>query len=298
MDKTLWGAVRDAVRSADRSIPRVGRRPRFTDRLVVKMYFWSVAHDRPRRFAARRDSYHGPMRPRELPSYSQFCRRLKSPRVVAMIAHTNERLRAQAVEDKDTGGLAFIDGKALAVSESSADPDARTGRGNGRFSRGYKLHAIGDESGRVLDFEVRPLNEAEPRVSRETLAPRLASGLLLIGDGNYDSKRLYAAVGASGSRFLAPVRKAPRGRRASSRTTPERLEAVRAWEEEPEATRALYRRRTQIERIFSALSCVGGGLGPLPAWVRRLDRVRLWVTAKIALYHARLVVKKRSREGD
>ena len=32
----------------------------------------------------------------------------------------------------------------------------------------------------------------------------------------------------------------------------------------------------------------GGGLTTLPPWVRRLDRVTRWVTAKIAIYHPRL----------
>jgi hypothetical protein len=32
----------------------------------------------------------------------------------------------------------------------------------------------------------------------------------------------------------------------------------------------------------------GGGLGPLPAWIRRLERTRRWVGCKIVLYHARL----------
>jgi hypothetical protein len=32
----------------------------------------------------------------------------------------------------------------------------------------------------------------------------------------------------------------------------------------------------------------------LPPWVRRLDRVTRWVTAKIAIYHARLQVRKRA----
>ena len=56
--------------------------------------------------------------------------------------------------------------------------------------------------------------------------------------------------------------------------------------------RALLDLRDQIERIFSALTCFGGGLTPLASWVRRLDRVTRWVTAKIAIYHARLRCRK------
>lgn len=50
--------------------------------------------------------------------------------------------------------------------------------------------------------------------------------------------------------------------------------------------------RGGIERNFSTLTCGGGGLGPLPAWVRSLARVRRWVGAKIALYHARLQLRR------
>ena len=46
---------------------------------------------------------------------------------------------------------------------------------------------------------------------------------------------------------------------------------------------ALYKQRSAIECRFGTLTCVGGGLGPLPAWVRRFQRVRNWVQAKIIL---------------
>ena len=47
MDKDVWRVIRAVIRAADTSIPRVGRRPTFSDQLIVKMYFWTVAHDRP-----------------------------------------------------------------------------------------------------------------------------------------------------------------------------------------------------------------------------------------------------------
>ena len=56
--------------------------------------------------------------------------------------------------------------------------------------------------------------------------------------------------------------------------------------------RDLLQPRDQVERIFSALSCFGGGLTTIPPWVRRLDRVSRWVAAKIAIYHARLRIRK------
>jgi hypothetical protein len=44
--------------------------------------------------------------------------------------------------------------------------------------------------------------------------------------------------------------------------------------------KALDKARTAIERSFGHASCFGGGLGPLPAWVRGQERVRTWVWAK------------------
>ena len=45
--------------------------------------------------------------------------------------------------------------------------------------------------------------------------------------------------------------------------------------------------RNAIERRFGAWVSFGGGLGPLPAWVRRFSRVRNWVQAKILVAGAR-----------
>jgi hypothetical protein len=291
VDKDVWTVLRNAIRSAERSVPRIGRRPLFSDRLIAQMYFWTVAHDRPRNFAARRDNYSSLFRPRRLPSYSQFCRRLHEPRVIAMIEHVHHRLATSP----QPVNLAFIDGKAMPVSESSKDPDARTGRGHGKFSRGYKLHALATRDGRIPLFCVRPMNEAEPRISREVILPQLPPGLVVIGDGNYDSKHLYDLVRERGSWFFAPPKKQPQKRTSWRRTTPARREAVEVWEQRPRLAKTVYKLRTEIERIFSRLSCFGGGLAPLPAWVRRLDRVTLWVTAKIAIYHARLLLREQRK---
>lgn len=293
MDKDVWQIIRNAIRSADRSVARFGRRPQFSDRLILQMYFWTVAHDRPRCFAAKRDNYSSAFRPRNLPSYSQFCRRLHDARVLAMIEHVHHRLSASPQPVK----LAFIDGKALPVSESSKDPDARTGRGHGKFSRGYKLHALATEDGRITHFRVRPMNEAEPRVTREQIMPLLPAGIVVIGDGNYDSKFLYDLARERGSWFFAPPKKQPQVRTSWRKTSNARREAVEVWEQKPQLAKAVYKLRTEIERIFSRLSCFGGGLSPLPAWVRRLDRVTLWVTAKIAIYHARLQLREERRRA-
>jgi hypothetical protein len=52
--------------------------------------------------------------------------------------------------------------------------------------------------------------------------------------------------------------------------------------------RALYRARTALERSYGNATCFGGGLGPLPAWVRGQERVRTWVWAKLLINAARI----------
>lgn len=287
MDKDVWRLVRLAIRAADRSIPRVGRRPLYPDQLIAKMYFWSVAHDRPLCWAARRSSYGGLMRPRALPSLSQFCKRVNSSRVGAIIDRVQESLAGS----KEQAELMFIDGKALPIGESSRDPDARTGRGSGKFSRGYKAHAMGDFLGRIAAFRVTPMNEGEPTVAREHLVQHIPAGCVVLADGNYDGRKLYTAVGEQGATLLTPQKKNRRTEAAFLRTCPERRAAMERWRDEPEETQKLYAKRGGIERIFSALSCYGGGLGPLPAWVRRIGRVTRWVTAKVALYNARVSLR-------
>lgn len=288
MDKNVWRVIRAAIRSADRSIPRAGRTPTYSDRLIVKMYFWVVEHDRPLFWACDRANYNSLMRPTDLPSVSQFCKRLKTERIEAMIQRVFERLAAR----NEPAEMAFIDGKALPISESSKDPDARTGRGNGRFSLGYKLHALADSDCRIRAFCVRPMNEGEPPIARERLVKYIPPEALVMADGNYDGKALYTAVVEQGASLLTPQKKNRRTEAAYRNTCPARRAVMELWREQPEAMWELYGRRAQIERVFSALSCCGGGLGPLPAWVRRLERVTRWVTAKIALYNARVSLRK------
>ncbi len=64
--------------------------------------------------------------------------------------------------------------------------------------------------------------------------------------------------------------------------------AIELWDSNPDICWDLLQRRKQIEQIFGALSGFGGGLSPLPNWVRKLEPVRRWVAAKLIIYHARL----------
>lgn len=288
MDRQVWKVLVCSVRSADRRVARAGRRPRFSDQQILKMYLWSVMHDRPLCWACHRAHYNGSFRPRQLPSVSQFCRRMKTPRIVAMLKAVNDYLTRTETQ----AHLSFFDGKALPISDYSTDPDARDGRGVGKFQRGYKLHAWATSDGRIPRFSVRPLNEGEQKVACE-LTDRIDRKSLVLGDSNFDSRYLYQAVAQRGGQLLTPLKGRSTQEKNLKQMGPGRRNAIAWWTHFPTMCETLLRRRDQIERIFSALTGFGGGLTTLPPWVRRIDRVGNWVTAKIAIYHARLECKQR-----
>ena len=118
------------------------------------------------------------------------------------------------------------------------------------------------------------------RVAEELIASvqgHLPLGIVL-ADGNYDSGRLYDGVDACGGQLLTPLPKnAGYGHGPQS---PSRWEAVRAWEG---VAGYVYRDRIAVERYFAHQSAFGGGLAPLPPWVRTLPRVRRWIGAKLII---------------
>lgn len=287
MDKEVWCLLLSAVKSADRRLPRIGRRPTYSDALIVKMYLWSTWHDRPLCWACDRGHYNGLFRPRQLPSVSQFTRRVKTRRFLEMLQAINEYL----TRTDSPVELAYLDGKPLPVSICTRDPDARVGWATKGFAKGYKLHACATEDGRIPAFAVRPLNEGEARVAREMLPP-VPEAKLILADANYDTQHLYKALGARGQQLLTPLKRIAVNPGPLRRMGSHRRFAIQLSKRLGSAYRVLLDQRNEIERIFSAVTCYGGGLTTLPPWVRRLSRVDRWVTAKIAIYHARLRVRK------
>jgi len=287
MDREVWRILNAAVRSADRRVVRCGRRPRFSDQRIVKMYLWAVWHDRPLCWACDKEHYNTMFRPSQLPSVSQFCRRMKTSRVQAMLAAIHEYLTR-----RDTPvPLSFLDGMPLPIRSWSRDRDALVGFATKGFARGYKLHAWAAEDGRMLAFSVRSMNEGEAKVARD-FAEHPKMGGLVLADANYDSQRLYQALGMHGAQLLTPLKRIAVNPGPLRRMGPNRRFAIRLYEHLGDGYRMFLDCRDGIERFFSALCCFGGGLTTLPAWVRRLDRVTRWVSAKIAIYHARLCVRE------
>ena len=287
MDRRIWSIITQGVVSVNRAIPRTGRRPAFSDVLIVRMYLWSVWHERPLCWACDRQHYGSLFRPRRLPSVSQFCRRIKSPRIGQMLNLLNRRL----TEGSESSALTFLDGKAMPVSRNTRDKQAKKGYADGAFRRGYKLHAWASEDGRILRHCVRSMNEGEPNTARELFDVPLA-GSLVLADANYDSATLYQTVHEHGGYLVTPLKGQATSEQGLRYMPLARRRMMTLWQQKSRLCRKVLEERVQIERIFSALTCFGGGLSPLPAWVRTLRRVERWVAAKLAIYHARLLARE------
>jgi transposase len=253
----------------------------FPDRLIVMTYFWAVLHDRPVVWACRQA--HWPQHSMALPSASTMSRRLRTAAVLELIRRVEQTLNARMPR----GSVCFIDAKPLPIGTGSSDPDAQWGYAAGRICKGYKLHAILDEKGVVRDWEIDAMKPREAAVAPR-LIERLEGTGTLVGDNAYDSNALYELAGRRQWQLFAPRRKNTQ-LSVDSRQSPWRLRAHQQFTKEHR--KALYVRRSAIERFFATLGNQCGGLNPLPNHLRRLPRVRLWVHAKLILYHLRLLKK-------
>lgn len=283
MDSQTWRTVYRAIVAANRSVPRFGRTPQYSDTLIVAMYLWAVWHDRPLCWASDRSHYNTLFRPRKLLSNSQFCKRLQTVRVQQILQRVHDQLSGRGTPAE----LAMLDGRILRVGSHSKDPDARKGRVAGGFGRGYRLHAWGTQDQRIPLWSVMPLNIDE-RVIAMALVDQAPPAPLVLADTNYDSGKLYDRFAERGISLLTPMR-SPNAGRGHRRPSLVRLAAALTWDG---IAGYVYRERAEIERQFGHQVWTAGGLGPLPGWVRRLPRVRMWVGGKLIIQHARLLVRR------
>lgn len=276
MERELWRILSREITVVDRRLGR-GQYTHSVGR-IVRVYLWSVLHDRPVYWACRRENWLGVRPPAALPHQSRMSRRLRKEDTQAFLAELSRRL-----SDGGRSGLVkLVDGKPLPVSRHSADPDAQFGRGAGGLDKGYKLHAIYGQSLTPLAWQVHPMNLDERRAAAGLLGQLKDEGYLL-GDRNYDANWFYDAARKHGQQLLAARRYGSRRGLGHHRHSPARLRAIDLLEGPSEFGRNLYRRRREIETRFGNLCSFGGGLTCLPPWVRRLHRVRLFVAAKLLI---------------
>jgi hypothetical protein len=256
---------------------------RYSTAEVLGAYFWAVVHDRPTSWAADPKQWPDDLRPVWLPSQSTLSRRLRRPKTVELLTTVEEHLLALIVVGSCL--VQIIDGKALAVSGVSKDPDTGYGRGAGGNQKGYKLHAVWGAGPMPIAWALAPMNTSEKTVAGY-LIPTLPGGGYLLGDSQYDAGYLYDLATEGGFQLVAKKTKdRGRGGLGHRQQSPGRMRSIELLK--TAFGRALYNQRNAIERRFGTLTSFGGGLGPLPAWVRRFQRVRNWVQAKILVIGAR-----------
>lgn len=281
MERELFGKVKAGL--AALGLHRRGRN-RFSDAVIVQVYFWSVIHDRPVSWACRRTNWHASLRPRLLPSQSRMSRRLRTPSVYRLINQLEELVLRR---DRPAPVACAVDGKPLPVGTYSRDRHARWGRGAGGWAHGYKLHLLLSLCGTVVAWRLTPMNGDEREMARRLIKHARCSGYIL-GDKQFDANFLYDEAELHGGQLVAPRQKGPTKGLGSRRQAPGRLRSKDLMENTvSDFGRELHKMRDAIERKFGYLASTGGLLTHLPSWVRTYHRVRGWVQAKLILSELR-----------
>ena len=256
---------------------------RYSVAAVVGVYLWAVIHDRPVSWACLPENWSSGLWRGRLPSQSSMSRRLRTEPVRQLMAAMEQALAQRQAPQS----VKAIDSKPLVVGTHSKDKDAKHGRiAKGRSARGYKLHAVYDGRPVPAAWCVESMN-VHDAVGATQLLPSLSGSGYLLGDSQYDSNRLYDLVGQRGLQLIAPRQKPNSRGLGHHYHSPFRLRSL-ALQQDPTG-RALLAARGMIERLFSGLTSFGGGLAPLPAWVRTKHRVRLWVQAKLLVNALRIL---------
>lgn len=256
---------------------------RYSTADVLGTYFWAVVHDRPTIWAADPKQWPDDLRLASLPPQSTLSRRLRRPKTVELMIAVEDHLSALTVVGCFL--IHIIDGKALAVSGVSRDPDTGYGRGAGMNQKGYKLHAIWGAGPMPIAWALAPMNVSEKTMARY-LIPTLPGGGYLLADPQYDVNYLYDLATETGFQLVAKkIKDRGCGGLGHRRQSPGRLRSIALLTTGFGC--ALYNQRNAIECRFGTWTSFACGLGPLPAWVRRFNRVRNWIQAKILIIGAR-----------
>lgn len=289
MEHELWSDVVRAVRAA--AVGHRERQRKFSDVDIVLTWLWAVQHDRPVLWATDPRNWSFYLRIKSRPSASTMSRRLRTASVRALI----ERVQGMLTPTPNASVSLIIDAKPLPIGGYTNDRDATTGRACGCFAYGYKLFLILDETGGIHAWKVAPMNHSEQAAAMEMIpvaARSAGTDRWLLGDKIYDSVRLYDHADAHGLKLLAP--RIQRGAGPGPTQTPARRRSLDLMEPpgNPKGA-AVMDRRDAIERYLGTLCTVGGGLSPLPGYVRGVRRVTLWVGAKLLLHTIRLRCRRR-----
>ncbi len=294
MKTEIWNQLYRLVIDLSSRLPRGSRR--IPDWLIVLTFLWTAINDSPVSWGVQRR--HWPLWCQRLikhvPSSTTMSRRLRNPSVLAFLAAVFE----EAQRDLEATLYCMIDGKPLPIGGNSGDAQAGYGRAAGGKAKGYKLHVLLSSSGKTLGWRVAGMHVAEQEMAARLLRDASAPGYCL-GDVNYNSNELFGRAAQNGMQLVARRRRRGKNKvqglgRGRKRHTPARLRSMELTEGPSEFGRSLLRERNAIERSFGNLTSFGGGLGPLPAWVRTWRRVHRWVSAKLAINAVRMLLLRRA----
>lgn len=291
MERRLWTEV---VCLTERfGQPRSSGRFEFSDADIVQVYTWAVAHDRPVCWACRRCNWPIWEHRRRLPSPSQMSRRLRTASVCTLL----DRIERHRLRDtKPRSLMHVIDGKPLTIGGNSGDRQAGYGRATGGMAKGYKIHVIYGPGGEVAAWRLAPMNVDERRMARRLLLSVELPGYLL-ADSNYDDNKVFKIARCAGAQLVAPCRMGPDRKLGHRRHDLGRLRSRDMLQSPSSFGWSLMEQRDDVERYFGNLTSFGGGLGPLPAWVRTHRRVYRWVQTKLVLHDIRAGLRRLQNAG-
>lgn len=291
MKADIWRELYHIVMDLSKRLPRGSRR--VPDWLVVLTFLWAALNESPVSWSVQRRNWPVWCQRliRQVPSSTTMSRRLRHASVLAFL----DAVLQEAQKDLPSTIYRMIDGKPLPIGGSSGDRQAGYGRAAASKARGYKLHSLLDSSGKVVAWRIAPMNVPEQRMAARLLRDATEAGYDL-ADSNYDSNQLCGIARQHGSQLVAPRRRPGTGLgRGRNRHDPARLRGIAMTEGPSPFGRALLRERSAIERAFGNMTSFGGGLGPLPAWVRTHRRVHRWVAAKLAINAVRMCLLRRAK---
>jgi hypothetical protein len=278
MERQLWKAIVAILATLGKARQR--RACDFNDLEIVKVYYWSVIHDRPMAWACRKEHWPVHRRRWPLPSPTTMSRRLRSPSVMALL----NALERRVVAPKHPGLFWMMDGKPLTIGGCSKDRQAGYGRAANCKAKGYKMHAILGSQGTIACWRLAPMNKDERVMAARLLRIAPIQGYVA-ADSNYDSNKLHQVCGARDQLQLVTRRRYGSGHGTGHRKQSlGRLRSMHLTENPyPAFANQLLGDRGDIERRFARLTNWGGALTCLPPWVRTHRRVHRWVQAKLVL---------------
>ena len=290
MEDELFAQVYALLAEEGKKRPRRGRK-QYRDVLILAVYFWAVVHDRPTSWACQRKHWPARWHWMDLPSQPTMSRRLRSLAVVQLLMAVMERLRQVHLPGTPADPLAHrLDSRPLVVGGFSKDREARRGYATGGTARGYKSFELCGTAVVPDQLLLGALKLADALGAAELLQRSVCHGYVL-ADATHDINDLHALARSQGVQLLTP-RKVPGSGLGHCRHDPGRLRSIALLEDPSDFGRELFRLREPIERHFGNCSSFGGGLQPLPSWVRTPQRVVRWVWAKVILNGLRICINK------